>query len=129
MRYIIAITLCLVPTLALAGMTAEEFDAYTRGKTFVYGVGGAPYGIEEYRANRQVRWSFIGGECQIGEWYEEDGMICFVYDTEPRPQCWSFEAGPDGLIARFEDDPAEIELYEAGQSDEPLVCEGPQVGV
>ncbi|MFD0859357.1 hypothetical protein [Roseovarius aquimarinus] len=128
---ILAATLAalLAPTLALAAMTAEEFDAYTKGKTFVYGSGGAAYGIEQYLDNRQVRWAFVEGECQEGEWYEQDGMICFVYDTEPDPQCWTFEKGETGLIARFENDPDAVELYEVGQSDTPLQCPGPDVGV
>ena len=129
MRILPVILFTLVPSLAHAAMTADEFDAYTKGKTFIYGAGGAPYGVEQYLDNRRVRWSFVEGECQEGEWYEEDGLICFVYDTEPDPQCWSFEAGPNGLIARFENDPTEVELYEAGQSDTPLICPGPDVGV
>jgi hypothetical protein len=42
---------CLVAFVAppaLAQMSAAEFDAYTRGQTFYYGAGGAPYGGEEY---------------------------------------------------------------------------------
>ncbi|QYX58474.1 hypothetical protein K1T73_02125 [Roseovarius sp. SCSIO 43702] len=118
-----------MPAAAGPYMSAEEFDAYTRGKTFYYGSNGAPYGAEEYLDNRRVRWSFLDGECQEGEWYQEGEMICFTYETHPDPQCWSFERGSRGLIARFENDPALTELYEVEQSDEPLYCKGPDVGV
>ena len=76
-----------------------------------------------------MRWSFLDGKCQEGHWYEEAGLICFVYDEQPEPQCWSFERGSLGLIARFENDPASTELYEVEKSVEPLLCLGPDVGV
>ncbi|QIE46202.1 hypothetical protein G5B38_12065 [Pseudohalocynthiibacter aestuariivivens] len=110
-------------------MSASEFDSYTLGKTFYYGSVGAPYGAEEYLDDRRVRWSFLDGKCQEGQWYEEDGLICFVYDNQPDPQCWSFQQGNNGLIARFENNPENTELYEVEKSVEPLLCLGPDVGV
>ncbi|MFX0541606.1 hypothetical protein ACEWPM_007725 [Roseovarius sp. S4756] len=123
------LTLVAAPSLAADLMTADEFDTYTKGKTFTYGFQGAPYGIEQYLDNRRVRWSFAEGTCQEGEWYEEDGLICFVYETEPEPQCWSFRKGNGGLVAKFENDPSALELYEVGRSPTPLICPGPDVGV
>lgn len=130
MRIAIALT-CLfaLPVQAQTLMSAEAFDAYTKGKTFYYGSAGQPYGAEEYLDDRRVRWSFLDGRCQEGEWYEQDGLICFVYDVTPEPQCWSFEQGSRGLIARFENDPTQSELYEVEKSAEPLLCLGPDVGV
>ena len=125
----------LVAALLLAGlpaqaqMSAEEFDDYTRGKTFYYGSDGQPYGAEEYLDNRRVRWSFLDGKCRAGHWYEDGGHICFVYEDRPDPQCWSFRQSAGGLIARFENDPDHRELYEVEQSEEPLMCLGPDVGV
>jgi hypothetical protein len=112
-------------------MSAEEFDDYSRGKTFYYGSLGEPYGAEEYFDNRRVRWSFLDGKCAEGHWYEENGLICFVYEAEPDPgpQCWSFQKGPRGLIARFQNDPEQTLLYEVEQSDKPMMCLGPEVGV
>lgn len=110
-------------------MSAEEFDAYTRGKTLFYGNGAAPYGAEIYLPNRRVRWSFLDGDCKEGEWYEADGLICFVYEDRPDPQCWSFQRGSAGLIARFENDPAITPLYEANETTEEMLCLGPKVGV
>lgn len=109
-------------------MDGAAFDAYTRGQTFTYGTGSAPYGAEEYLENRRVRWSFLDGRCQEGEWYEDNGMICFVYDDNPDPQCWSFYQSPGGIVARFEDDPDMTTLYEITRSAEPLMCLGPEVG-
>lgn len=125
----LAFAICAAPAQAQSLMSAEEFDSYTRGKTFFYGSLGAPYGAEEYLDNRRVRWSFLDGRCQDGEWYQDGSLICFVYDTHPDPQCWSFRHAASGLIARFENDPARTELYEVEKSAEPLMCLGPDTGV
>lgn len=125
----LTLSLITLTAPATAQMSGTEFDAYTRGHTFYYGAGGAPYGGEEYLDNRRVRWSFLDGNCQDGQWYEEDGMICFIYENRPEPQCWSFERSADGLVARFGGPRAMAELYEVEKSDEPLMCLGPEIGV
>jgi len=127
----LALVFLLVPLPALAqdSLDAGEFDAYTRGKTFYYGTESEPYGAEEYLPNRRVRWSFLDGKCKAGRWYQQNDQICFVYEDNPTPQCWSFYKGPGGLVARFENDPAQTTLYEVEQSTEPMTCLGPEVGV
>ena len=118
-----------LPASAQSQMSAEEFDTYTRGKTLYYGNTSEPYGAEIYLPNRRVRWSFLDGQCRDGEWYEADGLICFVYEDRPEPQCWSFQHGTAGLIAQFENDPAMTPLYEANESTEEMLCLGPKIGV
>ncbi len=110
-------------------MSAAEFEAYVTGKTLFYSVQGTPYGAEQYLPGRRVIWTFLEDECQEGTWYEENGLICFVYETDFGPQCWSFWERGGGLAARFENEPSGTELYEVRQSDEPLACRGPKVGV
>ncbi len=126
---ILAFCMIAAPALAEDRLTAEQFDAYTRGQTFVYGSRGKPYGAEEYMDGRRVRWSFLDGRCMEGEWYDDGDLICFVYDQEPAPQCWSFRRGSSGLIARFANNPELDELYEVERSAQPLSCPGPDVGV
>ena len=130
MRYLILV-LALLPLTARAQtpLSAEEFDALTQGRTFTFAEGGQAYGAEEYLPNRRVRWSFLDGDCKEGLWWEENGQICFAYEDNPVPQCWTFFEGPGGLTARFENDPGATELYEVDRSDEPLICPGPDVGV
>lgn len=129
-RVLILLALLMaLPAFAGPKMTADEFDAYTMGKTLFYGRMGDAYGAEIYLPDRRVRWSFLDGECKEGEWYEEAGLICFVYDDNQTPQCWSFERGSGGLIARFENDPAATELYEASNQGEEMLCLGPKIGV
>lgn len=128
---ILCATLAALPFAAQAGepMDAEEFDHYTRGKTLFYGFGGTAYGVERYLPDRRVIWSFLDGRCQEGTWYEDAGQICFVYEDRSDPQCWSFSLTPEGLSARFQNDPEATELYEAGDVDEEMLCLGPEVGV
>ena len=131
MKHILCLLALLLalPAAAQDIMSAEEFDAYTRGKTLYYSQNGQAYGAEIYYDNRRVKWSFLDGECKDGTWFEEAGLICFVYDDNPVPQCWSFVPGSSGLIARFENDPETSELYEAQDIGEDLICLGPKVGV
>lgn len=111
-------------------MSADEFERYATGKTLFYATHGQAYGAEQYLAGRKVIWTFLDGECTRGFWYESDGQICFRYEHDPDdPQCWSFYRSSTGLMARFENDPAQTELIEVEQSREPLVCTGPEVGV
>lgn len=118
-----------LPAVAETPLSAAEFEAYTTGKTLNYGSGGFDYGIEEYLEGRRVRWSFIGGDCQYGEWYPSGDMICFVYEQIGMPQCWTFYVGQNGLTARFENDPEATALVETRQSRDPLICLGPTPGV
>lgn len=124
----------LISASALSAWAAEpmsgaEFEAYVTGKTLYFGQNGEAYGVEEYLDNRRVRWSFLDGQCKDGVWYEEGDMICFVYEDNPDPQCWSFFRESTGLRAIFENDPNATTLYEAQQGDEPMLCLGPEVGV
>jgi hypothetical protein len=118
-----------LPVAAQTPLTAEGFDEYTRGKTLFYGVDGELYGVERYLEGRRVIWSFLDGDCKEGFWYEERGLICFLYENRSDPQCWSFAVGTDGLIARFEGGDEATELYEAQDIGEDMLCYGPEVGV
>ncbi len=130
MKYaLILLALAALPAAAEPAMSAAEFDAYTQGKTLFYGRDGAAYGAEIYHEDRRVQWSFLDGDCKEGEWYEDAGLICFVYEGAPDPQCWSFLEGARGLIARFENDPTTTELYEAEDVGQEMLCLGPKIGV
>lgn len=128
-QFMILAALVIGAPAADAGMTAEAFDSYTRGKTLYYGAQGQAYGVEKYLDGRRVIWSFLDGKCKHGEWYESAGQICFVYEDRLDPQCWTFEQGPNGLIARFENDPNATELYEAQNTSDEMLCYGPDTGV
>ncbi|MCB1359713.1 MAG: hypothetical protein H6899_07725 [Rhodobacter sp.] len=118
-------------TPSAPAMTADEFDAYTLGRTLSYAFQGTPYGVEQYLPDRHVRWAFNGDDCQDGTWYERNGNICFVYENAPgNEQCWRFYRSGDGMRGVFQgpDGPG-TELYEVQQNDRPMACLGPGVGV
>jgi len=111
-------------------LSANEFEAFTTGKTLTYATeGNAPYGAEEYLPGRQVRWAFSGDTCKEGRWFNEGTLICFVYEDDPEPQCWTFYLTDRGLRAQFEGREETAPLYSVAESAEPLFCPGPQIGV
>jgi hypothetical protein len=121
--------LCATQSLAETPMTAAEFDAYATGKTLTYSVGGEIYGAEQYLTGRRVVWAVKGDDCTDGVWYEDAGLICFVYEGLGTPQCWNFYLDPTGVRAEFVGDGPGSELSEVAQSPAPLSCAGPDVGV
>ena len=126
---ILAAALAWPSALFAQPMTADEFEAYTEGRTLFYGVNGQMYGAERYLPGRRVVWTFLDGECKDGIWYEQDGDICFEYEDMGPPQCWRFTRSPGGLIAEFTSDPAVAPLYEALDTGEEMQCLGPKIGV
>ena len=130
MRLILPLCLATaLPALADTPMSASDFEAYATGKTLTYAMGGEVYGAEQYLPGRRVVWAFKGEECRTGYWYEEAGQVCFVYQQDTTPQCWTFATGTDGVRAHFTADPAGAELAAVQESTAPLTCAGPDLGV
>jgi hypothetical protein len=129
MRRILPLALILLaaPARAEAPMTAEEFEAHVTGRTLTYAGPSGIYGVERYWPGRRVTWSFLDGNCEDGSWYPEGEAICFVYPSEPEPQCWRFFRDGAGLRAEFTTDPAAGPLYEVAEAAQGLVCNGPGV--
>lgn len=133
MRPAVFVTLIAMALPIAAGaetaMTVAEFEAYVTGKTLTYSQFGDTYGAEEYLPGRKVRWAFKEDECQYGSYYEQDGLICFSYEFDPEAHCWSFWQDASGLRALSVTDAPGSELSEVVQTDVPLSCPGPDVGV
>ncbi|MEN8841918.1 MAG: hypothetical protein ABF254_04090, partial [Octadecabacter sp.] len=70
MRALIFTLFLASPAWAETPIGGDEFEALVTGKTLTYSNAIGPYGIEYYAPNRQVIWSFIGGECDVGKWSE-----------------------------------------------------------
>lgn len=122
-RLILSLTLLATSAAAQEPMTAAEFEAYAKGRTLTFATQDGPYGVERYLPGRQVIWSFLDGQCQEGEWYEENGAICFLYDFDETPQCWEMYREGDRIRAVFMNEPGTTVLYEAIDDDEPLICD------
>ncbi len=123
--------LCAAPALAERALTPNEFAAMVTGRTLHFDRFGAPFGSEQYFDDKRVIWAFEGGDCQRGIWFDNAaGEICFVYDTDPKPQCWDFLEADDGRFhARLSgSDPAE-DLVSRSISQDDLDCPLPDLGV
>ena len=125
--------LCAVATPALAQriVSAEEFAQMVTGKTLRFDRDGSAFGAEQYFEDKRVIWAFENGQCQRGIWFQNrTGEICFVYDTSPEPQCWSFLEDGDGTFrARLSDDPTASDLVTREIGTDPLDCPLPDLGV
>lgn len=129
---VLIILLFALPGMGFAAdrpVSPSEFESIVTGRTLSYSTRGMEYGAEEYFDGRRVRWSYLDGECEEGEWYPSGEQVCFVYDELPSPQCWQFYMRDGRLLARFENNPEATELYELDRRDEPLMCLGPRIGV
>jgi hypothetical protein len=120
---------CLAGAVAAqTPLTGDAFGAHVTGKTVTYRQQDRVFGIEEYLSGRKVRWSVAPGTCQYGSWYPEGGNICFVYEYDPVPHCWTFWLEGGALVARSALGQPGDELHEAARSDTPLACPGPDLG-
>jgi hypothetical protein len=126
---LLVLTLFPGPVLAQTPMTADEFDAFTTGKTMDYIAEGTIFGREVYLPGRRVRWAFTAEECRSGSWYADGPHICFLYDDDPQPKCWLVWRDGDGLAASYITDLPGTTPRQVLETDEPLACEGPDVGV
>lgn len=130
MRLALVLLACL-PAVAGAEtpLSADQFETHVTGKTITYRQLDFIFGVEEYLADRKVRWSVSPGQCQYGSWYPEGDDICFVYEYDPNPACWTFWLRDGALVALSATGLSGEELHEVGASPEPLPCPGPDVGV
>ncbi|WP_246002127.1 hypothetical protein [Pacificibacter maritimus] len=115
-------------TFAAEPLTGAQFDAYATGKTLTFAENGKPYGSEQYLPNKRVRWAAGSQTCLEGRWYEEADQICFAYQDNSAPQCWTFYLEDDKLIAEFDAGESTV-VYEAWDSLGSLSCMAPGLGV
>lgn len=72
-------------------LTAEEFDALTRGKRMDTFDPVTLYGIEEFLPGQRSRWK-DADRCMQATWTQIGDQICFFYDDRPEePDCWVYK--------------------------------------
>lgn len=133
MNHLLSLVLMLaIPaSSAETPMSAEEFEALSTGHTLRFRSLGAPFGAEQYFEGRRTLWKPAGGPCQRGIWYSQGDLICFQYEDENGPACWSVTKGEGDMSARLwlEDGNLGVPIELSAIDDEPLDCPGPDLGV
>lgn len=128
MRAALLAFLLASPALAEAPLSAQDFDALTLGRTMTWSEFGQAYGVEQYLPDRQVRWTVLGDDCKLGHWYPEGQMICFQYEDDPEPDCWTITAAGPDLHARYAGTGPDSAPVVVSETTDPLACFGPKVG-
>ncbi|MBN8632724.1 MAG: hypothetical protein J0L76_17955 [Rhodobacterales bacterium] len=128
-RAALLLALAASPVLADTPVTPETFESHVTGKTLTYRQFDYVFGIEEYLPGRKVRWSTAPNQCLYGSWYPQGDAICFVYEDDPTPACWTFWLKDGALVALSTGGLPGEELHEVDASDQGLPCPGPDIGV
>lgn len=110
-------------------MTAEEFEAWSTGRTLDYYVDGVYWGSEQHLQGRRTLDADADGPCRDGRWFALPEMICFLYESEPGEHCWRFRREGSAVLADLVGEPAGGPRITVIPRDEPLACAGPDVGV
>lgn len=92
-------------------VTAEEFDALTRGKVMDTYSGGEVYGVERFLPGNRSIWEDARG-CMYGTWQQVGDQICFSYEDDPlTPDCWTYFDLGNGLSAQYQGNPEAVPIY------------------
>jgi hypothetical protein len=126
---LICLAVLPLPAWADRVMSPAEFEDFATGKTMDYDDGFGVWGREEYLPGRRVRFSFTDDECRFGIWYDQGEQVCFVYDHDPEPKCWTYFTDGKNVTTEFANDGPGGTLSSVRPTKEPLVCLGPEVGV
>lgn len=105
-------------------LSAEGFDALTRGKTMdTHAADFGLYGVETFLPGQRVIWR-DAERCVHGTWEQVGALICFTYEHKPdRPACWTYHDRGGWIMGWLDGDRTTVPilLYEA---DGPVGCEG-----
>lgn len=118
--------LALPPAPALADsdppLSVADFEAFVQGRTFDTHDQTGRYGVETFLPGRRAIWR-DADQCLEGTWRPQGDQICFDYQGEPFPYCWTYHDRGDWLMGWLDGDrsTAPIMLYPA---EEVVTCEG-----
>jgi hypothetical protein len=127
MRSLLFAALLASPLQAQTPMSASEFDAAVTGQTIYYNDGLGTYaGVEAYHPHNRVTWVAPGGICQKGTWFQDGSEICFRYEGQSGPVCWTFFQTDGRLMASPSPGAAPWEAFRI--TTDPIPCTSPFVG-
>lgn len=129
--FAVGLSVMAAATWADEPLSGPEFDAYTQGKTMTYAQGGTVWGREQYLPGARVIWAFEGQDCKRGAWHEAaPGLICFAYQDNPADlECWRFFHREGKLFAQPDGADNAAPLAAIEETNAPLACPGPDLGV
>lgn len=130
MRYIICFVLCMAfPLHAETVVSPDAFEKLSTGKTLYFSHNGAPYGAEQFFTGRRSKWRYSDGQCEDGQWFTDNDLICFKYKNKYDTQCWYFLKTDQGYAARAENAPADEIIVLDFMDTKPLLCVDPDLSV
>lgn len=121
-----------VPGLALAEgdpppasdppLTVEAFERFVEGRTMDTFDQTGRYGVETFLPGRRAIWR-DANQCLEGTWRPQGDQICFDYQGESLPYCWTYHDRGGWLMAWLDGDRSTdpITLH---PSVEVVTCEG-----
>lgn len=129
MKYLILSLIFAAPCFADNALSQKEFEELAQDRTLYFFRDGVFFGAEEFHDNRLTTWKFSDGTCVSGRWYPIQDQICFEYEADPTPHCWTMHRLNSGdiEIRSVGDDAPEGQIMLRQVSENPIKC-GPQVG-
>lgn len=105
-----------------AALTAEAFDALTRGKRMDTFEAFDLYGVEEFLPDQQSIWRDEAG-CKRGRWAQVGHEICFYYEDHPEiPVCWVYRLRGDEIYGWYQGDLASPPVRLVADHS-PMICD------
>lgn len=106
-------------------LSAEAFDALTRGKTMdTFDAETGLYGVETFLSGHRSIWR-DSERCIAGTWAQVGEQICFTYEDKPQtPVCWRYEDRGDAIFGWFEGNRDTVPILLRPSGDGPVGCEG-----
>lgn len=105
-------------------LTAEEFDALTRGRTLDTSTGLGIYGVETFLSGRRVIWK-DAEKCVQGTWRPSGQDICFDYDGADGPVCWQYFDRGEAIEGWFSGEgPTSEPIFLTESAEGPVSCGG-----
>lgn len=130
-QHLAVLALLLLPSAALAQsdpspadspLSIEAFERFVEGRTMDTFDQTGRYGVETFLPGRRAIWR-DAERCLEGTWRPQGDQICFDYQDESLPYCWTYHDRGGWLMAWLDGDRSTqpIMLY---PSKELVTCEG-----
>ena len=130
MRLLLTLAFCLTGAMGMAeeglpegpALTAETFDALTRGKRMDTYDPNNLYGVEEFLSGQRSVWRDTQG-CMSATWKQVGEQICFFYEDRPNdPDCWVYKEHKGAIWGWYNGQP-DGSVVRLVPGDSPMTCD------